>query len=164
MAKAHVYAMAAHASVRGKLMYTGEPHVVHLAEVAQRVAAIPGATEDMVAAAWLHDVVKHTGCTSTDIHIGFGADISRLVGWLTNARERGVEGAPPEVQSILCAELISNIRLIAGHDPEFGRVWFPEQRSLLENVTKADPGILDEAHKLLDEAIAHVDSIHNGAV
>lgn len=164
MAKAHVYAMAAHAAVQGKLMYTGEPHVVHLAEVARRVAAIPGATEDMVAAAWLHDAIKHTGCTFNDVHMGFGIDIAHLVGWLTDAWDRGVEGAPPEVQSILCAELISNVRLIAGHDPEFGRGWFPERRSLLEKLTKADPGILEEAHRTLDDAIAHVDSVKDGGV
>jgi (p)ppGpp synthase/HD superfamily hydrolase len=82
--KAQVYAMAAHASVKQVRKYTGEPYIVHPAEVAKIVASVPGATPDMVAAAWLHDVVEDTGCTFTDIHMAFGIDIATLVGWLTD--------------------------------------------------------------------------------
>jgi len=82
--KAQVYAMAAHAAVGQKRKYTNEPYIVHPAEVAKIVAGVPGATPDMVAAAWLHDVVEDTGCTFTDIHMAFGIDIATLVGWLTD--------------------------------------------------------------------------------
>ena len=82
--KAQVYAMAAHASVKQVRKYTGEPYIVHPAEVAKIVASVPGSTPDMVAAAWLHDVVEDTGCTFTDIHMAFGIDIATLVGWLTD--------------------------------------------------------------------------------
>jgi (p)ppGpp synthase/HD superfamily hydrolase len=82
--KAQVYAMAAHASVKQVRKYTGEPYIVHPAEVAKIVAGVPGSTPDMVAAAWLHDVVEDTGCTFTDIHMAFGIDIATLVGWLTD--------------------------------------------------------------------------------
>jgi (p)ppGpp synthase/HD superfamily hydrolase len=124
--KAQVYAMAAHAAVGQKRKYTGEPYIVHPAEVAKIVAGVPGSTPDMVAAAWLHDVVEDTGCTFTDIHMAFGIDIATLVGWLTDvskpedgnrAHRKAMDrehtaAAPAEAQTVKLADLISNSRSI----------------------------------------------------
>jgi (p)ppGpp synthase/HD superfamily hydrolase len=159
--KAQVYAMAAHAAVGQKRKYTGQPYIVHPAEVASIVARVPGATPDMVAAAWLHDVVEDTGCTYTDIHMGFGADIATLVGWLTDvskpedgnrAKRKAIDRAhtaeaPAEAQTIKLADLISNSRSIMEHDPEFAKVYLEEKRLLLEVLTKGDPGLHAEASK-----------------
>lgn len=164
--KAQVYAQAAHAAVGQKRKYTGEPYIVHPAEVARIVAGVPGSTPDMVAAAWLHDVVEDTGCTFTDIHMAFGIDIATLVGWLTDvskpedgnrayrkARDREhTAQAPAEAQTIKCCDLLSNTKSIVAHDPEFARVYLAEKRELLAVLTKADPGILAEAYRVLDES------------
>ncbi len=161
--KAQVYAMAAHAAVGQRRKYTGEPYIVHPAEVAKIVAGVPGATSDMVAAAWLHDVVEDTGCTYTDIHMGFGADIATLVGWLTDvskpedgnrAKRKAIDRAhtaeaPAEAQTIKLADLISNSRSIMSHDPEFAKVYLEEKRLLLEVLTKGDPGLHAEASKFV---------------
>ncbi len=161
--KAQVYAMAAHAAVGQRRKYTGEPYIVHPAEVAKIVAGVPGATPDMVAAAWLHDVVEDTGCTYTDIHMGFGADIATLVGWLTDvskpedgnrAKRKAIDRAhtaeaPAEAQTIKLADLISNSRSIMSHDPEFAKVYLEEKRLLLEVLTKGDPGLHAEASKFV---------------
>jgi len=151
--KAQVYAMAAHAAVGQKRKYTGEPYIVHPAEVASIVASVPGSTPDMVAAAWLHDVVEDTGCTFTDIHMAFGADIAALVGWLTDVsrpedgkravrkaidREHTAQ-APAEAQTIKLADLISNSKSIMAHDPGFAKTYLEEKRLLLEVLTKGDP-------------------------
>lgn len=159
--KAQVYAMAAHAAVGQKRKYTGEPYIVHPAEVAKIVASVPGSTPDMVAAAWLHDVVEDTGCTYTDIHMAFGADIATLVGWLTDVskpedgprwyrkkldREHTAQ-APAEAQTIKLADLISNSRSIMEHDPKFARTYLEEKRQLLEVMTKGDAGLHAEASK-----------------
>jgi (p)ppGpp synthase/HD superfamily hydrolase len=157
--KAQVYAMAAHAAVGQKRKYTGEPYIVHPAEVAKIVAGVPGSTPDMVAAAWLHDVVEDTGCTYTDIHMAFGADIAALVGWLTDVSKpedgnRAVRkaidrehtaAAPAEAQTIKLADLISNSRSIMAHDPEFARVYLAEKRALLEVMTRGDAGLRERA-------------------
>jgi (p)ppGpp synthase/HD superfamily hydrolase len=159
--KAQVYAMAAHAAVKQRRKYTGDPYIVHPAEVAKIVAGVPGATPDMVAAAWLHDVVEDTGCTITDIHMGFGADIASLVGWLTDvsrpedgnrAKRKAMDRAhsaqaPAEAQTIKLADLISNSRSIMQHDPEFARTYLEEKRLLLEVLTKGDPGLHAEASR-----------------
>ena len=153
--KAQVYAMAAHAAVGQKRKYTGEPYIVHPAEVASIVASVPGATPDMVAAAWLHDVIEDTGCTFTDVHMAFGIDIATMVGWLTDvskpedgnrARRKAIDRehtaqAPAEVQTIKLADLISNSRSIMQHDPEFARVYLEEKRLLLEVLTRGDAGL-----------------------
>ncbi len=159
--KAQVYAMAAHAAVGQRRKYTNEPYIVHPAEVASIVARVPGATEDMVAAAWLHDVVEDTGVTYTDIHMSFGPEIAQLVGWLTDvsrpedgnrAKRKAIDRehtaqAPAEVQTIKLADLISNSRSIMQHDPEFARTYLEEKRLLLEVLTKGDPGLHAEASK-----------------
>ena len=159
--KAQVYAMAAHASVQQKRKYTGEPYIVHPSEVASIVASVPGSTPDMVAAAWLHDVIEDTGCTFTDVHMAFGIDIATLVGWLTDvskpedgnrAKRKAMDRehtaqAPAEAQTIKLADLISNSRSIMQHDPEFAKTYLEEKRLLLEVLTKGDPGLHAEASK-----------------
>jgi (p)ppGpp synthase/HD superfamily hydrolase len=159
--KAQVYAMAAHAAVKQVRKYTGEPYIVHPAEVAKIVASVPGATPDMVAAAWLHDVVEDTGCTYTDIHMAFGIDIATLVGWLTDVSKpedgnRAVRKAidrahsaeaPAEAQTIKLADLISNSRSIMAHDPAFAKTYLEEKRLLLAAMTKGDPGLHAEASR-----------------
>jgi (p)ppGpp synthase/HD superfamily hydrolase len=159
--KAQVYAMAAHAAVGQKRKYTGEPYIVHPGEVARIVAGVPSSTPDMVAAAWLHDVIEDTGCTFTDVHMAFGIDIATLVGWLTDVskpedgnravrkaidREHTAQ-APAEAQTIKLADLISNSKSIMTHDPEFAKTYLAEKRMLLEVMTKGDRGLHAEASK-----------------
>ena len=161
--KAQVYAMAAHAAVGQKRKYTGEPYIVHPAEVASIVASVPGSTPDMVAAAWLHDVIEDTGCTFTDVHMAFGIDIATLVGWLTDvskpedgnrAKRKAMDRehtaqAPAEAQTIKLADLISNSRSIMQHDPEFAKTYLAEKRMLLEVMTKGDRGLHAQASKFV---------------
>lgn len=159
--KAQIFAIAAHAAVQQKRKYTGEPYIVHPAEVARIVAEVEGSTEDMVAAAWLHDVVEDTGVTLTDINLNFGADIAALVGWLTDVskpedgnrktrkaidREHTAQ-APAEAQTIKLADLISNSKSIMQYDPDFAVTYLAEKKLLLEVLTKGDPGLHAEASK-----------------
>ena len=161
--KAQVYAMAAHAAVGQKRKYTGEPYIVHPAEVAKIVAGVPGSTPDMVAAAWLHDVVEDTGCTFTDVHMAFGIDIATLVGWLTDvskpedgnrAHRKAMDRAhsaeaPAEAQTVKLADLISNSKSIMAHDPAFAKTYLEEKRLMLEVMTKGDPTLMAEARKYI---------------
>jgi (p)ppGpp synthase/HD superfamily hydrolase len=159
--KAQVYAMAAHAAVGQRRKYTNEPYIVHPAEVAKIVAGVPGSTPDMVAAAWLHDVVEDTGCTFNDIHMGFGIDIATLVQWLTDVSKpedgprwyrkkmdrEHTAAAPAEAQTIKLADLISNTKSIMAHDPKFAKVYLEEKRLLLDVMTRGDAGLMAEARK-----------------
>ena len=161
--KAQVFAIAAHSAVKQVRKYTGEPYYVHPAEVARIVAGVPGSTPNMVAAAWLHDVVEDTGCTYTDIHMNFGIDIAVLVGWLTDvskpedgnrAHRKAIDRAhtaeaPAEAQTIKLADLISNSRSIVQHDPAFAKTYLEEKRLMLEVMTKGDSTLMAEARKYI---------------
>ena len=61
-----MFAIAAHKAVGQKRKYTGDDYIVHPAEVAHIVDQVPGSTDEMVAAAWLHDVVEDTGVDITE--------------------------------------------------------------------------------------------------
>jgi guanosine-3',5'-bis(diphosphate) 3'-pyrophosphohydrolase len=50
--------------------------------------------------------------------------------------------APGWVQTIKCADLISNTSSIVKHDPKFAVTYLEEKRLLLDVLTKADPRLV----------------------
>jgi (p)ppGpp synthase/HD superfamily hydrolase len=151
--KAKVFATAAHAAVAQLRKYTNEPYIVHPADVFAIVSTVDSVTPEMLAAAWLHDVVEDTGVTIEVIRQMFGEKVAELVGWLTDvsrpeqgnrATRKAIDRAhsamaPAEAQTIKLADLISNCTSIREHDEAFARVYFEEKRLLLEVLTKGDP-------------------------
>jgi (p)ppGpp synthase/HD superfamily hydrolase len=160
--KASVFATAAHAAVGQVRKYTGEPYIVHPAEVVSIVESVPH-TEAMLAASWLHDVVEDTKVTRDIILNEFGLVVATLVDWLTDVsrpedgnRERRKEldrlhiaNAPDEAQTIKLADLISNTRSITAHDPNFAKVYLNEKRLLLEVLTRGDASLFAQARKMI---------------
>src|SRR5438067_1506809 len=63
--------------------YTGDPYIVHPATVADLVRAVPH-TDEMIAAAWLHDVVEDTTTRIQTIYDMFGTVVGDLVRDLTD--------------------------------------------------------------------------------
>lgn len=80
--RAAAYAARAHLGQTRKDGTT--PYIIHPARVAGRVAIHPIATEEMVAAAFLHDVVEDTKVTHADLAADFVIPIADLVKELTN--------------------------------------------------------------------------------
>lgn len=160
--KARIFATAAHAAVNQTRKYTGEPYIVHPAEVVRVVSQVDH-TPEMLAAAWLHDVVEDTEVTIITIHTEFGGKVAELVEWLTDvskpedgnrkarkAIDRAhIAQAPAEVQTIKLADLISNTKSIIEHDPKFAVTYLEEKRLLLEVLTKGDPKLLEMAKQVL---------------
>lgn len=64
--------------------YNGRPYITHPIRVAGRVATHEKATGELVAAAFLHDVVEDCGVTLLEIESRFGTEVARYVGHLTN--------------------------------------------------------------------------------
>ena len=64
--KARQFAQQAHAAFDQRRKYTGEPYIVHPAEVARLVASVSN-DEAMICAAWLHDVVEDTEVTIAEV-------------------------------------------------------------------------------------------------
>lgn len=160
--RARVFATAAHAAVGQKRKYTFEPYIVHPTEVASIVASVPH-TEEMLAAAYLHDTVEDTGVTMDDIEAEFGSEVRQLVGWLTDvsqphdgnrAHRKAVDRehtarAPANAQTIKLADLISNCTSILVHDEAFAKIYLEEKRLLLEVLTKGDPILLERARSIV---------------
>jgi (p)ppGpp synthase/HD superfamily hydrolase len=160
--RARVFATAAHAAVKQVRKYTFEPYIVHPTEVANIVASVPH-TNEMLAAAWLHDTVEDTGVTILDIQIEFGNEVAALVSWLTDvskpedgnrsvrkARDREhIAQAPAEAQTVKLADLISNSRSIMAHDPAFAKIYLAEKRMLLEVLTCGDAVLMAQARRIV---------------
>lgn len=160
--KARIFATAAHAAVDQRRKYTGEPYIVHPAEVASIVKSV-GGTPEMICAAWLHDVVEDTKVTNEIITQEFGSIIGGLVGWLTDIskpeygnrefRKRMdreyIFNAPAEAQTVKLADLISNTKSIMQYDPNFAVIYLQEKRLLLEVLTKGDATLMAEAKRYI---------------
>ena len=160
--KAHEFAAQMHAAVGQKRKYTGEPYIVHPEEVAQIVATVPH-DEGMLAAAFLHDTVEDTLANLEMIETEFGKDVASLVEQLTDVsrpedgnRQRRKEidrlhtaKASTRAKTVKLADLISNSRTIAKHDPHFARVYFAEKEVLLAVLKEGDPTLLAEAESIL---------------
>lgn len=161
--KARVFATAAHAAVAQLRKYTNEPYIVHPAEVFSIVSSVDGATPEMMAAAWLHDVVEDTGVTIEVIRQIFGEEVAELVGWLTDVSrpEQGNRSvrkaidrahtamAPAQAQTIKLADLISNCTSIVEHDANFAKTYLEEKRLLLEVLTKGDRVLYERAKAIV---------------
>lgn len=160
---AKFFAIAAHKACKHKRKYSGECYTVHLKEVATMVENY-GGTDEMIAAAWLHDIVEDTGITIEDIDIFFGADIGNLVGWLTDismpedgnrktrkAIDRNhLSYAPASAQTIKLCDVISNTSSIMENDPKFAEVYLREKADLLAVMTEGHP----EAYKVANSITA----------
>ncbi len=80
--KAAQFANEAH---KGQIRkYTGRPYITHPLRVAGRAALLEKATEEKVAAAWLHDTVEDCKITLDQIEELFGETVRQYIWELTN--------------------------------------------------------------------------------
>ena len=75
--KADLFASVAHGAIGQKRKYSHDDYIVHPRRVAKTVTDI-GGTDDMIAAALLHDVIEDTAITGPMIMEAFGASIFKL--------------------------------------------------------------------------------------
>lgn len=143
------YATAAHAAVGQRRKYTDQPYIVHPIRVAGIVDKF-GGTDDMISAAYLHDVVEDTGVSIADIIDMFGKDVAVIVDGLTDvsvpedgnrAVRKGMDRAHSadatyEAQFVKCADIIDNASDIGDNDPSFNVVYRKEMLLLLEVLDK----------------------------
>lgn len=155
--------------------YTGQPYIVHPANVAMLVKKA-GGTDEMQAAAWCHDVVedcaggfKRYPCRAdayNDIEAQCGVVVRDLVAWLTDqstpengnreARKavdrRHIACGPAAAQTIKLADLIDNSHSILARDLLFAKTYIPEKRRLLEVLTRGDRKLYLEAETICQRA------------
>lgn len=164
--KALKFATAAHRSVNHKRKYTGEDYIVHPIEVASIVESV-GGSEEMIAAALLHDTVEDTPTTLEDILREFGPKVRDLVENLTDVskKEDGnrtvrkkldlahTATAHPDAKTIKLADLLSNTVSIVKHDPGFAWVYLREKKAMLEILKEGNKTLYDRATELLEKSL-----------
>ena len=164
--KARVFATSAHHAVSQVRKYTGEPYISHPAELVELLREHGIADQQMLAAAWLHDVVEDTGVTIDLIECEFGRGVADLVAGLTDVSRpedgnrktrKAIDRAHTAAQSPACktiklADLISNTKSIVERDPEFAKVYLAEKRQLLEVLCDGDSRLWELANSIVSAA------------
>ena len=147
------YATAAHAAIGQRRKYTDQPYIVHPIRVAD-IVDLYGGTDEMIMAAYLHDVVEDTAVSIADILDMFGTDVARIVDGLTDvsvpedgnrAVRKAIDrvhsaDASYEAQFVKCADMIDNASDIGDNDPSFNVVYRKEMVLLLVVLDK----VIDE--------------------
>lgn len=156
--KALAFATARHEGQKRK--YTGVPYIEHPIAVAEIVRSVEH-TPEMVAAAYLHDVVEDCGVTHLEIRHTFGTIVGSLVFWLTDASinlpanrkarkqlDRDFLAlATPEAKTIKLADVIENTADIEQHDPHFWPIYREEKKLLLPSLQGGNQVLLARAYK-----------------
>ena len=167
--KARLFAEAAHAGINQRRKYTGEPYINHPAAVVELVRSVPH-TPEMIAAAWLHDVLEDTPAGLATIIIEFGAEVAILVNHLTDisqpsqgnrAARKAIDRAhtakaSPAAKTIKLADLIDNSRSIVAHGPGFCEVYIAEKALLLEVLREGDATLWAMAADLVNQYVEGV--------
>lgn len=167
------FARLAHGEQKRK--YTGEPYIHHPMEVANIVM---GVTQDreVIAAAYLHDVIEDTHFGYTDLLIRFGSRVAKLVQEVTDqskpsdgnrAKRKAMDRdhlakASPEAQTIKLADMISNTPSIMAYDRAFAKVYIPEKRLLLGVLSRGDWRLFERATQAVEAAEVSLDGSKEG--
>ena len=142
--------------------YSGMPYIVHPIEVATIVQEVEH-SDEMIAAALLHDVVEDTDYSFEDIAKEVSQEVADLVKGLTDVStpedgNRAVRKAidkdhlaeqNAEVQTIKLADVISNSKDIKANDPKFAKVYIEEMKALLKVLTKGDKTLYAKAEEIV---------------
>ena len=157
--KAMCFAIEAHKDQKRK--YTGNPYWHHLAEVAGIVSTIHQ-REEVIATAWLHDVLEDCEVTHHDLRDHFNFTVVEGVVALSDleqgnraerkllSRER-LSLQKKWIQDIKVCDLMSNTSSIVEHDPDFAKIYLEEKRMLLDVLTKTDARLLTMAHRMIEK-------------
>lgn len=163
--KAMYFAIAAHEAVGQRRKYTDKPYWFHCKSVAEMVRE-SGGDEDVVCAAWLHDVVEDTQITESIIHWWFGEDVWTLVKGLTDVskpidgnrkKRKEIDRMHTAEQSARCktiklCDLIDNTSSILQYDREFAKVYIKEKELLLEVLKEGDERLWNKANEIVQKA------------
>lgn len=157
-----------------KRKYTGEPYIVHPVDVMAILTEHLYFGRDhppiqhMLAAALLHDTLEDTYATEQALRQEMPDEVVSLVVALTDVphemgnrktrkemdRER-LSSAGYAVQTVKCADIISNTRTIMQFDPGFAPLYLREIIALLHAMDDAHNDIYHHAMDAVDEGCRH---------
>lgn len=157
-------ATTVHNGQNRKWGHSADPYIFHPMRVAGLVSLNTFATEEIVAAAWLHDTLEDTTLTETQlIAHGFGGPVTFFVTQMTNASKvdpamknkpraerkaadrAKIAAAPWEVRFIKLADRLDNVMEMRNDSQtpaDFVKLYTGESRLLLE-VLKGIDSVLE---------------------
>lgn len=160
--KARAFATKAHAGVTRK--WTGEPYIEHPARVAARLEAL-GFDPEVVAAAWLHDVIEDTEHTAAELEAEFGHRVAALVLEVTKpvlpgadkaARDEAVikrlAGSSYEGASLKLGDMEDNSSNVAEAAPAFAKGYLPKMARKLAVLGHGNPVLFAAVAKNLKKS------------
>lgn len=167
--KAARFAALAHAGQYRKYSGAETPYITHPLRVAGRVSLQEGATDEMIAAAWLHDVLEDTEVTEAELRSAFGDEVADLVVDLTNT-SKSIKGlnragrrkvdherlshASNEAKVIKLADRLDNLSDLMD-DPlvpkDFAKLYVEESRSLIESLRGTGSALETALEEKLEE-------------
>lgn len=164
--QALAFARKAHGEQKRK--YKDELYVAHLIRVADIVKSVSH-TPEMIAAAYLHDVVEDTEIPLRKVAMTFGKKVGLLVEELTdeftkekypNLNRRWRKKKETEriakiswnAKTIKLADIIDNLPSISQNDPGFSKKYTPEMESLVDVLTEGNPELLAAAKEEVRKA------------
>lgn len=150
--------------------FTGEPFVWHPTRVAGMVTAA-GGTDEMIAAAHLHDTIEDGGATPELLEPIFGPIVASYVVALTNeytyethpslsreSRKRmeryRLQRMLPEVQTIKMADIADNARGLAAANPRYASMRLLELRNLADVLDLAADSLRREVDRVIATEVA----------
>lgn len=143
---AKMFAIGAHRGTGQKRKYTGNYYDVHLSDVVRQVKRLDYYDDEMIAAAWLHDVVEDTEVTFYDLEQFFGVNVVSMVIGLTKKSkledgDRAIRKAidddyllsvKPEIKNIKMCDIWSNSNdNLIDYDKDFAKKYLYEKIALL---------------------------------
>jgi len=149
--QAKAFAKKAHANHKRKI--SKEPYITHPIRVAERLKKA-GCSEDVIAAAYLHDVVEDTPYTMADITERFGDRVADLVAGHTEDKSKSwqerkqhtidyLEHAEPDIKKLIVADRLDNLLDLQKDQIQYGDdVWgffnagYQEQKWYNEAIVK----------------------------
>lgn len=166
---AYVFAFAAHSAVGQKRKYTDEHYINHPAKVVQILRDyITFPSNEMLCAAWLHDVLEDTQVTYDQLVEIFGNDVAMIVLQVSKPKElfhgkkrherhlltiERLKESCVDAANIKIADIISNCRNLEEVDPSFSEKYFKEKREQLAVLQHGNPFLLKVAYNILGETI-----------
>jgi (p)ppGpp synthase/HD superfamily hydrolase len=170
--KARQFATDAHGRHEQIRRYTNEDYIVHPQAVAERVSEFLWQPE-VLAAAWLHDVVEDTDVNIEEIRQLFGDDVALLVDQLTSGphgselaraerklldREQ-LQQADIRAKTIKLADIIDNTHTIADRDPEFAARYLPEKYAMLQVLKQGHPALFKLAKSIVEKGLHQLEQL-----
>jgi (p)ppGpp synthase/HD superfamily hydrolase len=147
--KAQKWAAKGHLGVSRK--FSDLPYIVHPEAVAEIVSQVTD-DEDVIAAAWLHDIVEDTDTTIDEIRDEFNDYIAQLVQEVTKVSDKSMtrvkkfwvdtrhySKASKMGKVIKLADSIHNLPLMIRDNPDFAFIYVSEKKILLDRISDGNP-------------------------